>query len=117
MVTIMDNFLSDELLEQLATLSKLELAASDKQELRSNLAQMLSYVDKLSELCTDDSLPLSHFPECSFPLDALLSGSSGPVHSIPGLREDTPCPQAHPESFTALAPKQKDGYYIVPNTF
>ena len=113
----MDNFLSDELLEQLATLSKLELADSDKQELRSNLTQMLSYVDKLRELGTEDISPLSHFPECSCRLDATLSGTTAPAPSIPGLREDIPCPQTHPETFTSLAPKQEGGYYIVPNTF
>ncbi len=112
----MEYKLTDELLEQLATLSKLEITNSDKTELRKDLTQMLTYVDKLGELCTDDTLPLTHFPECTLLLDAGPSASSDSVQSL-RLREDIPCPQSHPEQFIALAPKQEAPYFVVPNTF
>lgn len=96
----METKLTDELFEQLATLSKLELTDSKKTGLREDLAQMLTYVDKLGELCTEDTPPLSHFP----------------AQSASPLREDIPCPYPQPEQFVALAPGRDASYYIVPST-
>ena len=127
----MENKLTDELLEQLATLSKLELNDSDKTELREELAQMLAYVDTLNGLRTDDTPPLTHFPECVCPLDTDRSASSGcapcplaaesfevsgSAPSVLRLREDIPDSQPHPEELVALAPRRDTSYYIVPNT-
>lgn len=112
----MENKLTDELLEQLATLSKLELNDSDKTELRKELEQMLAYVDTLSGLCTDDTLPLTHFPEFIRQLDAESFAASGSAPSVLRLREDIPDPQPQPEELIALAPKRDFSYYIVPNT-
>ena len=111
----MNNILTDKLLEQLATLSKLEFSDTDITELRRDLAQMLVYVDQLSELNTEDTLPLTHFPECIRQLDAVCTATSASASLQ--LREDTPYQQPDSEQFVALAPKQTDGYYIVPNTF
>lgn len=104
----MEQKLSNELLEQMANLSKIELTGTDKQELQKSLEQMLHYVDKLRDLSTDDSLPLTHFPEITGQLDS--------NHSVPSLREDVPRHTPHPEQLTALAPKQSDSYYVVPNS-
>ena len=104
-------------MDQLATLSKLELADSDKIELHKDLEQMLTYVDRLSQLNIENTLPLTHFPECIRQIDSDCAVSSASVQSVPLLRSDTPRPSLHPEQFTALAPKQDASYYIVPNTF
>lgn len=122
----MDARLNDTVLEQLATLSKLEITDTDKAELCQNLEQLLAYVAKISELSTDDILPLTHFPECTCHLDdsvQLVAALLPPVPeqrkdtAFPGLREDTPCPDTNPEPLAALAPKRIDSYYIVPGTF
>ena len=109
----MTHQLTDEQLAQLATLAKLNLIDSEKNALRVELAQLLAYVDKISELPTEDVLPLTHFPECVQQLN-----NSG-VASAPGpaLREDIPDRPPHPEQFVSLAPQQKDNCYLVPNTF
>jgi len=100
--------LSNELLEQLANLSKLDLTGTDKQDLQKSLEQMLHYVDKLRELSTGDTLPLTHFPELTRHLDKNLPEAL--------LREDVPCHTPHPEQLVALAPKQSEAYYVVPNS-
>ena len=104
----MEQKLSDELLEQLANLSKLELSGTDKQELRNSLEQMLHYVDRLRDFSTNDTLPLTHFPE--------ITGQIDSNRPLPSLREDIPRHTPHPEQFTVLAPKQSDSYYVVPNS-
>lgn len=113
----MTNKLTNELLEQLATLSKLELTDTNKTELCKDLEQLLAYVDKISELSTDDTLPFTHFSECTCHLDADNHSVTDTLLPPPGLREDIPRPAAHPEQLVALAPKQTESYYIVPNTF
>lgn len=122
----MDDRLNGTVLEQLATLSKLEITDAGKTELCQNLEQLLAYVTKISELSTDDILPLTHFPECTCHLDDSIQPAAAllppiPEHHqgtpIPGLREDTPCPDTNPELLTALAPTRIDSYYIVPGTF
>lgn len=109
----MTHQLTDEQLAQLATLAKLNLIDSEKNALRVELAQLLSYVDKISELPTEDVLPLTHFPECV----QQLNNSSVASVSGPALREDIPDRPPHPEQFVSLAPQQKDNCYLVPNTF
>ena len=121
----MDARLNDTVLEQLATLSKLEITDTGKAELCQNLEQLLAYVAKISELSTDNILPLTHFPECTCHLDDNVQPAAlrTPVPeqrkdtAFPGLREDTPCPDTNPEPLAALAPKRIDSYYIVPGTF
>ena len=113
----MKSKLSDTVLEQLATQSKLELTDSDKTELRRDLVQMLTYVDKLRELNTEDSPTLTHFPECICKIDTVRSVSSAPAQSSSPLREDIPGSQLPSELLLSLAPRKDDRYYIVPNTF
>ena len=104
----MDNKLTDTSLEQLATLSKLNLSDSTKEDMRRDLSQLLAYVDKLNELNTENLPPLTHFSECILPFH---DGSS-----VSGLRKDLPSPSPAPEQLVSLAPKHADSYYIVPNT-
>jgi len=113
----MTNILTNELLEHLTTLSKLELTDSTKTELCKDLEQMLSYVDKISELPLDGIRPLTHFPECTSHFDVDLHASTDSfLQPSAGLREDIPYPTAHPKQLVALAPKQTDSYYVVPNS-
>lgn len=103
----MNTPLTDELLEQLATLSQLDLESTDKTALCHGLEEILSYVDKINELHIDDNPP-AHFRENISWLD---DSTTSP------LRKDIICSQAHPEHLLSLAPKQSGSYYIVPNTF
>lgn len=113
----MDHRLTDNVFEQLATLSKLELTDTNKPELCKDLEQLLAYVDKINALSTDDAVPLTHFPETiCHPVAETPTATIAPLQPTPGLREDIPHPDAHPEQLVALAPNQKDSFYIVPNS-
>ena len=98
--------LTDGLLEQLATLSQLDISSDDKATLHRDLEQMLSYVDKISELDTDNALIPGPFPECIQLPDCDTDSS---------LREDFPCRETAPEQLLSLSPRKADSYYIVPN--
>lgn len=113
----MDHRLTDNIFEQLTTLSKLKLTDTNKTELCKDLEQLLAYVDKISELSIDGTLPLTHFPETFCHLGTECpTASTVPLHPAPELRSDTPHLDIQPEQLVALAPKQRDSYYIVPNT-
>ena len=104
----MENKLDSKTFEQLANLAKLDPAYTDKQDLQQSLEQMLHYIDKLHDLCTDSSIPLTHFTEVTCRLDRTPPGTV--------LREDVPFLTPHPEQLVSLAPKQSESYYSVPNS-
>lgn len=51
---------TDQLIDHLATLSKLSFKAEEKQELKTDLQKMISFVEKLQELDTTGIEPLTH---------------------------------------------------------
>lgn len=51
---------TDEMVDQLARLSRLSFSGPEKQELKNDLQKMISFVDKLRELDTDGIEPLTH---------------------------------------------------------
>lgn len=55
--------IDDKLTEHLAKLARLELAATEKANLRKNLTEILSYVEKLKSLDTINVHPLVHTME------------------------------------------------------
>ena len=59
----MANIISDETIEYVGILAKLELSDEEKEKAKKDMGRMLDYVDKLNELDTTGVEPMSHvFP-------------------------------------------------------
>ena len=59
----MANIISDETIEYVGILAKLELSEEEKENAKKDMEEMLDYIDKLGELDTSSVEPLSHvFP-------------------------------------------------------
>lgn len=72
----MANIISDETIEYVGILAKLELSDSEKADARADMERMLDYIDTLNELDTEGVQPLSHvFPvHNAFREDAVTNG-------------------------------------------
>lgn len=59
----MANVISDETIEYVGILAKLELSDEEKEAAKKDMASMLDHIDKLNELDTTGVEPMSHvFP-------------------------------------------------------
>lgn len=59
----MPHNITDETVAYMSILAKLELSASEKQQVKKDIADMLTYINKLNELDTQNIEPMSHiFP-------------------------------------------------------
>ena len=59
----MTNIISDETIEYVGILAKLELSEEEKEQAKADMGSMLDYIDKLNELDTTGVEPMSHvFP-------------------------------------------------------
>lgn len=59
----MANVISDETIEYVGILAKLELSDEEKEHAKKDMGEMLDYIDKLNELDTSAVEPMSHvFP-------------------------------------------------------
>lgn len=96
----MANQISDEMIEYVGILAKLELSEEEKQQAKTDMGNMLDSIDKLNELDTDGVEPMSHI----FPMDNVF-------------REDVVTNGDEREQLLANAPQKKDGAYMVPKTF
>lgn len=96
----MANIISDETIEYVGILAKLELSEEEKEQAKKDMASMLDYIDKLNELDTTGVEPMSHV----FPVDNVF-------------REDVVTNGDDRDEMLANAPKKKDGTYMVPKTF
>ena len=95
----MANVISDETIEYVGILSKLELSGEEKEQAKKDMASMLDYIDKLSELNTDGVEPMSHV----FPVENVF-------------REDVITNGDDRDEILANAPEMKDGAFKVPRT-
>ncbi len=95
----MANIISDETIEYVGILSKLELSDQEKEQAKKDMGRMLDYIDKLNELDTSQVEPMSHV---------------FPVHNV--FRADVVTNEDHREAILANAPEQKDGQFEVPKT-
>lgn len=95
----MANIISDETIEYVGILAKLELSEEEKEAAKRDMGRMLDYIDKLNELDTSGVEPMSHV---------------FPVNNV--FREDVVTNGDDREHMLANAPKQKDGQYEVPMT-
>ncbi|MDE6743374.1 MAG: Asp-tRNA(Asn)/Glu-tRNA(Gln) amidotransferase subunit GatC [Lachnospiraceae bacterium] len=96
----MANVITDETIEYVGILSKLELNAEQKEQAKKDLEEMLDYIDQLGELDTEGVEPMSH------------------VHPLCNrFREDVVTNGDDRENILANAPEKKDGTFVVPRTF
>ena len=96
----MANIISDETIEYVGILAKLELSGEEREQAKSDMGRMLDYIDKLGELDTTGVEPMSHV---------------FPVQNV--FREDRVTNGDEREALLANAPEQKDGMFVVPKTF
>lgn len=96
---VMRNVISDETMEYVGILAKLELSPEEAEAAKKDMADMLDYIDQLNELDTTGVEPLSHvFPVNNvFRADEVTNGDG----SVATLKN---------------APVQKDGGFKVPKT-
>lgn len=95
----MANIISDETIEYVGILAKLELSSVEKEQAKKDMGRMLDYIDKLNELDTAGVEPMSHV---------------FPVNNV--FREDVVTNGDDRENMLKNAPEQKDGTYVVPIT-
>lgn len=96
----MANIISDETIQYVGILAKLELSAEEKEQAKKDMGSMLDYIDKLNELDTEGVEPMSHV----FPVENVF-------------REDVVTNGDDREQMLANAPQKKEGTYMVPKTF
>ena len=96
----MANVISDETIEYVGILAKLELSDEEKEQAKKDMGSMLDYIDKLNELDTSGVEPMSHI---------------FPVNNV--FREDVVTNGDDREAILANAPEEKDGSFVVPKTF
>lgn len=96
----MANIISDETIEYVGILAKLELSEEEKEQAKKDMGSMLDYIDKLGELDTTDVEPMSHV---------------FPVQNV--FREDVITNGDNREELLKNAPGEKNGMFMVPRTF
>lgn len=100
MNTIMANIITDETIEYVGILAKLELSEEEKEAAKKDMGRMLDYIDKLGELDTTGVEPMSHV---------------FPVQNV--FREDEVTNGDESEKTLQNAPEEKDNMFVVPRTF
>lgn len=93
----MANIISDETIEYVGILAKLELSEEEKEKAKKDMGSMLDYIDKLNELDTTGVEPMSHV---------------FPVQNV--FREDVVVNGDDRENILKNAPEEKDGSFVVP---
>ena len=93
------NIISDETIEYVGILAKLELSEEEKEQAKKDIGSMLDYIDKLNELDTTGIEPMSHISKLQnvFREDIVTNGDE----SKDTLRN---------------APGEKDNMFMVPKT-
>lgn len=89
--------ITDETIEYVGILAKLELSDDEKEQAKKDMSDMLQYVSKLNELDTEGVEAMSH---------------TFSVHNV--FREDVVTNGDDRENMLMNAPEQKDGAYKVP---
>ena len=96
----MANVISDETIEYVGILAKLELSDDEKEKAKADMGKMLDHIDKLNELDTSNVEPMSHV---------------FPVNNV--FREDVVTNGDDRENILKNAPEERDGAFVVPKTF
>ena len=91
--------ISDETIEYVGILAKLELSGEEKERAKADMGRMLDYIDKLNELDTGGVEPLTHV-----------------FDTVNVFREDVVTGTDEREELLANAPGVKNGMFKVPRT-
>lgn len=91
--------ISDETMEYVGILAKLELSDEEKEIAKKDMGRMLEWIDKLNELDTTNTEPMFHV----FPAQNVF-------------REDVVTNGDDREQLLSNAPEEKDGTFVVPKT-
>ena len=94
----MANIISDETIEYVGILAKLELFGEEREQAKADMGRMLDYIDKLNELDTDGVEPMSHI-----------------FSSQNVFREDVVTNGDGRGAILGNAPSKKDDMLVVPN--
>lgn len=94
----MANIISDETIEYVGILAKLELSGEEKEQAKKDMGRMLDYIDKLNELDTEGVEPMSHV---------------FPVQNV--FREDVVENGDERDRILWNAPSRKEDMFVVPN--
>ncbi|RMG19963.1 MAG: Asp-tRNA(Asn)/Glu-tRNA(Gln) amidotransferase subunit GatC [Bacteroidetes bacterium] len=89
--------ITDELLNKVAALCKLEFPGETREQLRRDFQRMLDFVDLLQEVDTEGVAPLVHMTE-----------------SVNCTREDQPSGTLSREAALKNAPQKDERYFRVP---
>lgn len=95
----MANVISDEMIEYIGILAKLELSEEEKEQAKKDMGNMLDYMDLLNRLDTENVEPAAHI---------------FPVNNV--FREDAVINGDEREQMLSNAPVQKEGMFQVPKT-
>ncbi len=95
----MANIISDETIEYVGILAKLELSEEERQRAKKDMGDMLDYIDKLNELDTTGVEPISHV---------------FPVNNV--FREDVVENGDDSDNMLKNAPSVKEKSYMAPKT-
>lgn len=96
----MANIITDETIEYVGILAKLDLDREEKEQAKKDMGRMLDYIDKLNELDTSGVEPMSHV---------------FPVQNV--FREDVVTNGDGSEETLKNAPQEKNVMFAVPKTF
>lgn len=89
--------ITDELVDHIAHLSRLSFEGEQKDAIKKDMTNIISFMDKLSELNTDNVEPL-----------IFMSGE------VNVLREDVPAVSVTHEEALKNAPKKDSDYFRIP---
>lgn len=95
----MANIITDQTIDYVGILAKLELSDAEKEQAKKDMGSMLDYIDKLNELDTTGVEPMSHV---------------FPVQNV--FREDVVTNGDDSENMLKNAPAERDNMYEVPKT-
>ena len=95
----MANIISDETIEYVGILAKLELNDEETERAKKDIGEMLDYIDQLNELDTSGVEPMSHV---------------FPVNNV--FREDVVKNGDGRDKTLANAPERKEDSFVVPKT-
>ena len=89
----MANKISDETIEYVGILAKLELSDTEKEDAKADMEKMLDYIDTLNELDTSGIEPMSHvFPVNNVFREDVVTNGDGREETLanePQRKEDT----------------------------
>lgn len=95
----MANVISDETIDYVGILAKLELSDEEKEQAKKDMGRMLDYIEKLGELDTTGVEPMSHvFPVQNVFRDDVVTNGDGSEETLKN------------------APGEKDNMFLVPIT-